>query len=334
MTVVEGISICFQRVSQSYTARVVKAVQSQSLGQHFITMTEECFGKTLNLLEIAGPMQDGKALDYLNRLSADVHRFHQQLETSLTQGLVNTVSFSRSFEALERNRDQIVEEINAHRSSLQNFAKKSYWAILVSALLFFLGLMVNLLGVWRKRQRKGVLKNLAKKTILPVQGEARIPKQVVEVGALLNSLIDFLSSKLFAGGIALKLKSQKSRVHAYSESLEQALYRLFMGFMGPEGDNNFCKSITVEVERLEKQTFISLVFMRRKSYDMALLQGFSLEHTLTAALVKHCGGELLLENIVDGKLCVGVRIRITLQNATSPFKRRFPSQRKEISAIS
>ena len=155
----------------------------------------------------------------------------------------------------------------------------------------------------------------------------------MEVAALLNSLIDFLSSKLFAGGIALKLESEKSRVHAHSESLEQALYRLFACFMEPESGDNFCKSITVGVERSEKQTLIRLVFLWRKSCDIASYSGFSLEHGLTSALLKHCGGDLLLENIVDNKMCTGVRIKITLQNATSPLKRRFSSPRKETVAM-
>ncbi len=295
MNIVEGLSVCMQRVSQSYTAKLIGEVQSNYLSGGFMATTEECFGESISLLEMASAPVGEKALEKLNLLSNHIYQFHRQLETSSPRS-------SAPIEPLERARDGIVAALNQDRTHLKALAQRSYWAFLASALLLFacLGLSApaKALGQWYQRRH---LKLIARRACGPPskRGKTRpSPAQTLEIEALLNSLIDCLSSKFFAAGIALKLESTPSKVHAFHQPLEQALYRLFNDFMDGDDTRPFCKSVIVRTEKTEKQTILDLTFMWA-TYTPPSSGEFALDHSLTAALIKHCGGELLLENLIN-----------------------------------
>ncbi len=147
MTVDEGINTCFQRVSQSYTARLINDFQSVYLDKNFTKMTEECFGESLGLLEEVDVADGGKALKTLNVLSNDVHWFHQKLETPLKSGFVDVVPqkvmtnyLSRRFEKLELKKDSIIERIDNRRAYVKRLSGKVHFIFLLAA--FFVPIFI------------------------------------------------------------------------------------------------------------------------------------------------------------------------------------------------
>lgn len=136
-----GVGICFQRVSQSFTALMIKDLSSSFLTQDFMGITGECLNEVSKQLNHLGISKNIQTL--ANNLKSDLHWF--ELKTQKIQKLVgeSDLDLSQSnlidkFYALDTLKteleDKIISEINQN-NSFQNLTLLGLGFSLFSLLL-------------------------------------------------------------------------------------------------------------------------------------------------------------------------------------------------------
>lgn len=73
-----GVSTCFNRISQTFTAMMIKDIQSPYLNRGFMGLSDECLNETIKGIN---PFRKnvGKGYETLNQLISEVHWFHEKV---------------------------------------------------------------------------------------------------------------------------------------------------------------------------------------------------------------------------------------------------------------
>lgn len=74
----QGVTTCFNRVSQTFTAMMIKDIQSPYLNRGFMALSDECLNETIKGIN---PFRKnvGKGHETLNQLISEVHWFHEKI---------------------------------------------------------------------------------------------------------------------------------------------------------------------------------------------------------------------------------------------------------------
>lgn len=74
----QGIGTCFNRISQTFTAMMIRDVQSPYLNQGFMSLSDECLNETIKGIN---PFRQnvGKGYETLNQLISEVNWFHEKV---------------------------------------------------------------------------------------------------------------------------------------------------------------------------------------------------------------------------------------------------------------
>lgn len=113
----EGMGTCFQRVAQSFTARMIGEERSVYLDKGFTQASEECFGETLSWATEASAGTGLSTIAPLtNKLANEVSFFHAKIHGSDTQfaknnDMVQSSQLNSRFQAMENIREQILSEV-------------------------------------------------------------------------------------------------------------------------------------------------------------------------------------------------------------------------------
>lgn len=74
-----GLRTCFQRVMQTYTAKIIGDSSAIYLDKSFHADTEECFSEMISMFEYVIGVENDIVLKRINTLSSDVHWFHDKV---------------------------------------------------------------------------------------------------------------------------------------------------------------------------------------------------------------------------------------------------------------
>lgn len=85
----QGVSTCFNRISQTFTAMMIKDIQSPYLNRGFMSLSDECLNETIKGIN---PFRQnvGKGYETLNQLISEVHWFHEKILKIHTPMIANT----------------------------------------------------------------------------------------------------------------------------------------------------------------------------------------------------------------------------------------------------
>lgn len=123
-----GVGICFQRVSQSFTALMIKDLSSNFLTSDFMGMTGECLNEVSKQLAQLGASKNMQSL--ANNLKSDLHWFDlkaqkiQKLvgESNIDLGQSNIIDKFYALDTLKTElEDKIITEAN-EKASLKNLS--------------------------------------------------------------------------------------------------------------------------------------------------------------------------------------------------------------------
>ena len=106
-----GVGICFQRVTQTFTALMIRDFSSNYLGQNFRTITSECLGEVTKALSSLGVQKN--VLKVSNNLKSDLHWFDQKIDKVSEMAKKNEIDISQS------NVTNKYYELEAMKSSLE-----------------------------------------------------------------------------------------------------------------------------------------------------------------------------------------------------------------------
>lgn len=137
-TLQSGLQTCFQRIHQSYTAKVIGG-NSAYLDSQFTTLTEECLGEAKTIFEnrFAGVLVGTERL--MNNLTTDVHWFHETItKNDGTPANVVIANAGGRFEKIEKLKDEIMD--NLYQAS-EGFESSAWWMMVVFSLSSFASLL-------------------------------------------------------------------------------------------------------------------------------------------------------------------------------------------------
>lgn len=145
----EGVSTCFGRLKNSYTAKLLGDAKSVYLSKDFMATTEECFGETLSSLTDNFETVLSDTEKTLNTVSSDSHWFHQKLvsEDAKMVGTVTVSNYGSRFNTIEENVIKIQTAIEEYRQSVQ--AKMTTGKAIFIALIL-IGMSFLVWETWRK----------------------------------------------------------------------------------------------------------------------------------------------------------------------------------------
>ncbi len=182
----QGIGTCFNRISQTFTAMMIKDVQSPYLNRGFMGLSDECLNETIKGIN---PFKKnvGKGYETLNQLISEVHWFHEKV-TKLHGPLLNNPSvpmvlgpLTDRFGKMETYKMGLADEIDATTTQLR-VVQMNDELLMGSGLIFFvLALTLLSLQDFNRNQLKKEVEREALNFLKAGNSD---------VGALVDQLVD------------------------------------------------------------------------------------------------------------------------------------------------
>lgn len=182
----EGISTCFNRISQTFTAIMIKDVQSSYLNRSFMGLSDECLNETIKGIN---PFRQsaGRGYETLNKLISEVHWLHESIQKVHApmvagQNLNPALApISDKYGKMEGYKTDLADEVDAVTSQLRNIQANDEVLMGVGLLMFVLGISLLSLQEFNRLQiRREIEKDALN---LLKAGQAN-------VGAMVDQLVD------------------------------------------------------------------------------------------------------------------------------------------------
>lgn len=151
-----GIGTCFQRVNQTFTAKIIADQSSVYLTQNFQSLTEECMAEGLVSAEELLRKTDGTTFKKLSTLASSIHWFHEDILSSgsanaLTGKTKTATNPSERFEKIESLKDDVFEGTDALKSSLNEANNVLKIAFVSLMALFGVAVLIELFRQTKRR---------------------------------------------------------------------------------------------------------------------------------------------------------------------------------------
>jgi hypothetical protein len=201
----EGNSICFQRMTQSFTALMINDTSSQFLTKGFRSDTASC------IQEISHLISGAAAMKVVNNFQSDYHWFSQKIGRILETAKLEKLDLSQSnildkYKDLELLNSQLAEQLKNRTDVFHSFQSLSLAVLLLSLVSFCL---------------------LA--AIATLKGRS-VLSQIQNLETNLNGDFDSIHSRLFrildAPNISNLYTSRIDAVESQNHELEDALLRM------------------------------------------------------------------------------------------------------------
>jgi hypothetical protein len=182
----QGIGTCFNRISQTFTAIMIKDIQSPYLNRGFMGLSDECLNETIKDIN---PFRKnvGKGYEVLNQLISEVHWFHEKVLKIHSPLLANQTiigslgPISDRYGKMENLKLDLVDEIDAASTQLRNIQRNDEY-LMGTALIFFV-LSLSLLSLQDFNKRESI-KNIEREAMNFLKSGKG------NVGGLVDQLVD------------------------------------------------------------------------------------------------------------------------------------------------
>ncbi len=182
----QGVTTCWGRISQTFTAMMIKDIKSPYLDRGFMGLSDECLNEAI---EGVNPFKKdiGRGFETLNKLLSEVHWFHEKITKIHTPMLVgqapasSLTSLSDRFSKMENFKLNLVDEIEATNVRIKRVLINDEFAIGAGLLMFVIGLTLLSIQEYNRLQLRRETENEAL-NLLNI-GRAN-------VGALVDNLVD------------------------------------------------------------------------------------------------------------------------------------------------
>jgi hypothetical protein len=153
----QGVGTCFNRISQTFTAMMIKDIQSPYLNRGFMGLSDECLNETI---KGTNPFLKnvGKGYETLNQLISEVHWFHEKIlkiHTPMLGGKNLTVPLaplSDRFGKMEDFKMNLVDEIDAASTQLRDIQMSDELLMGAGLIVFILSLSLLSLQEFNRLQ--------------------------------------------------------------------------------------------------------------------------------------------------------------------------------------
>jgi len=152
-----GSSVCFQRITQTFTSLMIKDFSASYLSSDFRTMTSECLDEVSKIIE---KLDDSKLMGLeLNNLKSDYHWFDQKVLKVKELALANEIdilqsNISNKYGELEGLKNSFDEKIQGMISSIES--TRNLISLIVVMGLTLLCLSIGAIYINRKLKTKNL----------------------------------------------------------------------------------------------------------------------------------------------------------------------------------
>jgi hypothetical protein len=182
----QGVGTCFNRISQTFTAMMIKDISSQYLNRGFMALSDECLNETIKGIN---PFKKnvGKGYETLNQLISEVHWFHESVLKIHSPMLANQnlnaslAPLAERFSKMEGFKVNLVDEIDASSSQLREIQVNDEILMGAGLIIFILSLSLLSLHDFNRLQ---VQREIEKESLnLLKAGQANL-------GAMVDRIVD------------------------------------------------------------------------------------------------------------------------------------------------
>lgn len=182
----QGVGTCFNRISQTFTAMMIKDIQSPYLNRGFMSLSDECLNETIKGIN---PFRKnvGKGYQTLNQLISEVHWFHEKVVKTHTPMLAGQnlnsplAPLSERYGKMENYKMDLVDEIDAASTQIRQIQLNDEYLMAAGLIAFVLSLTLLSLQEFNRQQRLSQQEKEALNFLKTGNGH---------VGAMVDQLID------------------------------------------------------------------------------------------------------------------------------------------------
>ena len=285
----QGVSTCFTRISQTFTAMMIKDIKSPYLHQGFMSLSDECLNETIKGMN---PFKQdaGKGYDVLNKLISEVHWFHEKVIKIHAPMLAGRelnppmTTLSDRFSKMESYKVTLLDEVDMTNDQIRQVQASDEF--LMGAGLIFFVLSLSLLAL-KEFQR--------------IQNQVQIEKDAINllkagqsnVGAMVDRLVERsltsqgfpVTAQIFKDYHENLLERSNARIISTDEvkqdepeEIEEDIYEVSAPVLGPKSS---LKEVVVSLQNIHTKDLINISEVR----DVSLAIGFeSFEQMLNATV--------------------------------------------------
>ncbi len=313
----QGVGTCFNRISQTFTALMIRDVNSPYLNRGFLGLSDECLNETIKGIN---PFRQhvGKGYESLNKLISDVHWFHEavtRVHGPMVSGKDLNVSLnpiSIKFSQMETLKVNLVDEIDMTNSRIREVQSNDEVLMGLGLLMFVIAFSLLALKEVNRIQLRREIENQAL-NLLKV-GQANVGAmvdQLVEKALVTTSLP--VTAQIFRDyhGELLERTSQR---HSYKEVVKAPAQEMTREekveeYQVPEafsGQKTSLKEILVSIQNINSKDLIHATDVR----DVQLAVNFeSFEQMFNAAVNKLASRrsdnkKIMISNQIHSDRCV------------------------------
>lgn len=182
----QGVGTCFNRISQTFTAMMIKDIQSPYLNRGFMSLSDECLNETIKGIN---PFRKnvGKGYQTLNQLISEVHWFHEKvtkIHTPMLTGVkmdASVTPLADRYGRMENFKINLVDEIDATSSQIRDIQMNDEILMGAGLIIFVLSLSLLSLQEFNRLQLQREIEKEALNFLKAGQSN---------VGAIVDQLVD------------------------------------------------------------------------------------------------------------------------------------------------
>ena len=182
----QGVGTCFNRISQTFTAMMIKDIQSPYLNRGFMALSDECLNETIKGIN---PFRKhvGKGYETLNQLISEVHWFHEKVlkihAPMLAGQMLETplAPLTERYGKMEAFKVNLVDEIDETNAQIREVQMNDEFLMGAGLIIFVLSLSLLSLQEFNRFQLQREIEKEALNLLKAGQGN---------VGAMVDRLVD------------------------------------------------------------------------------------------------------------------------------------------------
>lgn len=296
----QGVGTCFNRISQTFTAMMIKDIHSPYLNRGFMGLSDECLNETIKGIN---PFKQniGKGYETLNKLISDVHWFHESVvrtHSPMVSGKnldAPLNPLSSKYSQMETLKINLVDEIDVTNSRIRQVQASDEVLMGMGLLMFVIALSILSLKEFNRLQLQKEIENKALNLLKTGQANVgAMVDQIIERGLLTQGLP--VSAQIFKDyhGDLLERMSYRSAYQQDKTEKVEAKEEV-PEFVEPESFNGVktsFKEVLLSIQNINAKDLIQVSDVR----DVQLAVGFEgFEQLMNAAVNKLAGRR------IDGK---------------------------------
>ena len=221
----EGISTCFNRVSQTFTATMIKDFKSNYLSRSFMSLSDECLSEAIKGMK---PFKSelNKGHKTLQQMISEVHWFHESVLKTITPAMAkvdkpfDTTAAVNRFKKMEEYKTNLTDEIQQASNDLRTSSKNDQIAVTLGVLAVFMAFVVMMA---QENQKNATRKQIEARALSLLEASKADNSAVIDQlidEALINASLEN-TAQLFRDYNGEILEKQTTRFAKVSSAKEE-----------------------------------------------------------------------------------------------------------------